>query len=154
MPVIWELKCCCSLLISALIRPLQHIEGTGVEMTLRNIPVKATEISNCSYLKLLTTSHSPPRAQLFFFQLWNLFWCTFFVSVQSATYKCFLAHVLCAIQKSVYVKICPQYTGFASAMAFINSYNFSVVSMIKIMLNVLHDTTVISYWCHAPLDPT
>jgi len=46
MSIIWELEYYCSLSISAFIRPLQHIEGTGVEMTywkLSNIPVKATD---------------------------------------------------------------------------------------------------------------
>ena len=43
MPVIWELKYCFSLSISAIIRPLQH---SAVEMTywkLNNVPVKATD---------------------------------------------------------------------------------------------------------------
>ena len=40
-------------------------------------------------------------------------------------------------------------SGFASAKAFTNSNNYSVVSMIKIMiLNLLHDTTIIRHWCH------
>jgi len=39
----------------------------------------------------------------------------------------------CAIQKRVYVKIYPQYKqlGFTGAMAYTNSNNYSVVSMIK-----------------------
>jgi len=46
MPIIWKLKYYCGLSISAFIRPLQNVEGTGVEMTywkLSNIPVKATD---------------------------------------------------------------------------------------------------------------
>jgi len=32
MPIIWELKYYCSLLISAFICPLKHVEGTSVEI--------------------------------------------------------------------------------------------------------------------------